>query len=88
MARVTIEDCVEKISNRFELIMLAAQRARDISSGAKLTIDPDNDKNPVIALREIAQKTVDYEILRNNMICNLQRHNKKDEPETEDNFGK
>ena len=60
MARVTVEDCVEKIPNRFELVMLAAQRARNISAGAELTIDRDNDKNPVVALREIAEQTVDY----------------------------
>ena len=63
MARVTVEDCVEKVPNRFELVMLAAQRSRDISAGAEITVDRDNDKNPVVALREIADETVDREKL-------------------------
>ena len=88
MARVTVEDCVEKIPNRFELVMLAAQRARNISAGAELTIDRDNDKNPVVALREIAEQTVDYDDLRNGMVSGLQRHVEADEPEeAEDDFG-
>ncbi|MFC4234073.1 DNA-directed RNA polymerase subunit omega [Thalassospira xianhensis] len=88
MARVTVEDCVEKIPNRFELVMLAAQRARNISAGAELTIDRDNDKNPVVALREIAEQTVDYDDLRNGMVSGLQRHVEVDEPEeAEDDFG-
>ena len=61
MARVTVEDCVLRVPNRFELVMLAAQRARDVSSGAELTVDRDRDKNPVVALREIAEKTVELE---------------------------
>ncbi len=61
MARVTVEDCVERIPNRFDLVMLAAQRSRDVSAGSPLTVDRDNDKNPVIALREIADGTVDLE---------------------------
>ncbi len=64
MARVTVEDCVEKVPNRFELVLLAAQRARDIRSGAELTVERDNDKNAVIALREIAEETVELETLR------------------------
>ncbi len=88
MARVTVEDCVDKIPNRFELVMLAAQRARNISAGAELTIDRDNDKNPVVALREIAEVTVDFDDLRNGMVQGLQRHVESDEPEeSEDDFG-
>ena len=64
MARVTVEDCVEKIPNRFELVMLAAQRARNISAGAELTIDRDNDKNPVVALREIAEGKISRDLLK------------------------
>ncbi|AUG52999.1 DNA-directed RNA polymerase subunit omega [Thalassospira marina] len=88
MARVTVEDCVDKIPNRFELVMLAAQRARNISAGAELTIDRDNDKNPVVALREIAEVTVNFDDLRNGMIQGLQRHVETEEPEeVEDEFG-
>ena len=88
MARVTVEDCVDKIPNRFELVMLAAQRARNISAGAELTIDRDNDKNPVVALREIAEEKVDFDDLRNGMVQGLQRHVETDEPEeAEDAFG-
>lgn len=88
MARVTVEDCVDKIPNRFELVMLAAQRARNISAGAELTIDRDNDKNPVVALREIAEMTVDFDDLRNGLVQGLQRHVEADEPEeSEDDFG-
>ena len=74
MARITVEDCVERIPSRFELVMLAAQRARDMSAGAALTIDRDNDKNPVVALREIAEETVDLEHLRYELIHGLRRH--------------
>ncbi len=81
MARVTVEDCVLKIPNRFELVMIAAQRARDISAGAQLTIDRDRDKNPVVALREIADETVDLEMLREGLIKGLQKHVEADEPE-------
>jgi len=81
MARVTVEDCVVKIPNRFELVMIAAQRARDISSGAPLTVDRDRDKNPVVALREIADETVDLEMLREGLIKGLQKHVEADEPE-------
>ncbi|WP_367183030.1 DNA-directed RNA polymerase subunit omega [Ferrovibrio sp.] len=85
MARVTVEDCVLKIPNRFELVLLAAQRARAVSSGAALTVDRDNDKNPVVALREIADETVDIEGLRQRMIGGMQKHVEVDEPE-EDNM--
>ena len=73
MARVTVEDCIEKIPNRFDLVLAAAQRARDISSGNPLTIDRDNDKNPVVALREIADETVDPDLLRDEIIKGLQK---------------
>lgn len=85
MARVTVEDCVVKIPNRFELVMLAAQRARQIASGGSLTVDRDNDKNPVVALREIADETVDLDGLRQTVIGGLQKHVEVDEPE-EDNM--
>ncbi len=83
MARVTVEDCVVRIPNRFDLVMVASQRARDISAGAPLTVDRDDDKNPVIALREIAEKTVDNEVLQASLIQGLQRHVEIDEPEEE-----
>ncbi len=73
MARVTVEDCIEKLPNRFELVMVAAQRARKIGSGAALTLDRDNDKNPVVALREIAESTVDIEDLKEEIIRGKQR---------------
>lgn len=79
MARVTVEDCVEEIPNRFELVILAAERAKSISSGAPLTVDRDNDKNPVIALREIATKTIDPDALREAQIISLQKNNKVDQ---------
>ena len=81
MARVTVEDCVLKIPNRFDLVMLAAQRARDVSSGASLTVERDNDKNPVVALREIADETVDIEGLAESLIQGMQKHVEVDEPE-------
>lgn len=74
MARITVEDCVTRVPNRFELVMLAAQRARDVSAGAPLTIDRDNDKNPVVALREIAEATIDLDHLRYELIHGLRRH--------------
>lgn len=83
MARVTVEDCVLKIPNRFDLVMTAAQRARDIASGAPLSVDRDNDKNPVVALREIADETVQLESLRNALIKGHQKHVEPDEPEEE-----
>ncbi len=73
MARVTVEDCVEKLPDRFELVMIAAQRARKIGTGAPLTIDRDNDKNPVVSLREIAEETVDPDALREELIRSHQR---------------
>lgn len=81
MARVTVEDCVDKIPNRFELVLLAAHRARTIASGGAITIDPDNDKNPVIALREIAEKTVPAEDMRESLIHSIQKNVEVDEPE-------
>ena len=81
MARVTVEDCVLKISNRFELVMLAAQRARNISAGAEMTIDDDNDKNHVIALREIADETVELNELEESLIKGLQRFVEADDQE-------
>lgn len=83
MARVTVEDCVLKVPNRFELVMMAAQRARDITAGAPLSIDRDNDKNPVVALREIADETVMLESLRNALVKGHQRVPEQDEPEEE-----
>ena len=74
MARITVEDCILKVPNRFDLVMLAAQRARDLSAGAAPTIDRDNDKNPVIALREIADSTVELDHLRYELIHGLRRH--------------
>lgn len=79
MARVTVEDCVEEIPNRFELVILAAERAKNIASGAPLTIDRDNDKDPVIALREIATSNIDVDVLRESQITSLQKNNKIDE---------
>jgi DNA-directed RNA polymerase subunit omega len=81
MARVTVEDCVVKIPNRFELVLLAAQRAREITSGAPLSIDRDDDKNPVVALREIADETVGLEHLRTSVVRGMQKHVEIDEPE-------
>lgn len=73
MARVTVEDCIDKVVNRFELVMVAAQRARKIGSGAALTIERDNDKNPVVALREIAEETVEVEDLKEELVRSHQR---------------
>jgi DNA-directed RNA polymerase subunit omega len=81
MARVTVEDCVMRVPNRFELVLVAAQRARDISSGATITLDRDNDKNPVVALREIADLTVDTDMLQNALVTGLQKQPEVDEPE-------
>jgi len=85
MARVTVEDCVERIPNRFELVLLAARRARGIAAGSMLTVDRDNDKNPVVALREIADNTIDLDALKASLISALQRRVEVDEPE-EDNM--
>ena len=84
MARVTVEDCVDKIPNRFELVMMAAQRARGISAGEQLTLDRDNDKNPVVSLREIAETTVSMEELEEEVIKSLQRFVAVDEPEEDE----
>ena len=73
MARVTVEDCVDKVPNRFDLVLLAAQRAREISGGAELTIERDRDKNPVVALREIAEETVHPKLLHESLVNSLQR---------------
>jgi DNA-directed RNA polymerase subunit omega len=81
MARITVEDCVDKVPNRFDLVLLAAQRAREISGGAELTIDRDRDKNPVVALREIANKSLKPDELKEEFIKSLQRHAEVDEPE-------
>ena len=86
MARVTVEDCVDKIPNRFDLVLLAAQRAREISGGAELTVDRDRDKNPVVALREIADETVKPAHLNESVITGLQRV-QVDEDDTPDEIG-
>ena len=83
MARVTVEDCVDKIPNRFELVLLAGHRARTISAGAQIAVDRDNDKNPVVALREIADKKVDADDLREDFIHSMQKYVEVDEPEAE-----
>ncbi|EJL22196.1 DNA-directed RNA polymerase subunit omega [Novosphingobium sp. AP12] len=84
MARVTVEDCVDKIPNRFDLVLLAAQRAREISGGAELTVDRDRDKNPVVALREIADQTVTPSILKETLITSMQRVLPDDDDEMDD----
>ena len=84
MARVTVEDCIEKVSNRFDLVMLASQRAREVSAGAPITVERDNDKNPVIALREIADETVELEHLQESLIVNQQKHVEFDLPEEDE----
>lgn len=81
MARVTVEDCVVRVPNRFDLVMLAAQRARDIQAGAPLSVERDNDKNPVVALREIAEATTDGEQLWESLVLGQQKHVEMDEPE-------
>ncbi|MEM0935643.1 MAG: DNA-directed RNA polymerase subunit omega [Pseudomonadota bacterium] len=81
MARVTVEDCVDKVPNRFELVMLAAHRAREVSAGSGITVDRDNDKNPVVALREIAEETQQADNLRERMIEANQTQIEVDEPE-------
>jgi len=84
MARVTVEDCILQVPNRFELVLVAAQRARDIASGGRLTVERDNDKNPVVALREIAEETVPLDGLQNALIQGLQKHVEVDEPEEDE----
>jgi DNA-directed RNA polymerase subunit omega len=83
MARVTVEDCIDKVDNRFDLVLLASHRARMISSGAQITLDRDNDKNPVVALREIAEETVSPGDLKEDLIHTLQKYVEVDEPEPE-----
>jgi DNA-directed RNA polymerase subunit omega len=83
MARVTVEDCVLKVPNRFDLVMVAAQRSREILAGAPLTLERDNDKNPVVALREIAEESVSIEELSDSLIQGMQRHVEIDQPEEE-----
>jgi DNA-directed RNA polymerase subunit omega len=83
MARVTVEDCVDKVSNRFELVLLAARRARNIHAGAPLTLERDNDKNPVVALREIADETIELEVLQYEMEHGADVDQELDEPEEE-----
>ncbi|MBE1236262.1 DNA-directed RNA polymerase subunit omega [Phaeovibrio sulfidiphilus] len=84
MARVTVEDCITIVPNRFELVLAAAQRGRQISAGSPLTVERDNDKNPVVALREIADKTVGPDALRESLVSALQRRVEIDEPEDDD----
>ena len=84
MARVTVEDCVDKVPNRFDLVLLAAQRAREISGGAELTVDRDRDKNPVVALREIADETVVPKILKESLVNSLQRVLPDDDDDVDD----
>ena len=83
MARVTVEDCIDKVENRFDLVLLAAHRARMISSGAPITLDRDNDKNPVVALREIADETISPGDLKEELLHSLQKYVEVDEPEPE-----
>jgi len=83
MARVTVEDCIDKVENRFELVLLAGHRARLISQGAAITVDRDNDKNPVVALREIAEETLAPGDLKEDLIHSLQKHVEVDEPEAD-----
>jgi DNA-directed RNA polymerase subunit omega len=83
MARVTVEDCIDKVENRFDLVLLASHRARMISSGSQITLDRDNDKNPVVALREIAETTVSPGDLKEDLIHSLQKYVEVDEPEPE-----
>jgi DNA-directed RNA polymerase subunit omega len=86
MARVTVEDCINRIPNRFDLVLAAAQRARNITSGNPLTIDRDNDKNPVVALREIAEDTIDPDFLRDSIINGLQKLSKQEISEDDKEF--
>ena len=83
MARVTVEDCVDKVANRFDLVLLAAHRARTISTGAQITVDRDNDKNPVVSLREIAEETIAPNDIREDFIHSMQKYVEVDEPEPE-----
>jgi len=84
LARVTVEDCIETIKNRFSLVMLASQRARSLSSGAELMVERDNDKNPVVALREIAENKLDLEEIELSLVKGLQKHIESDEPDEDE----
>lgn len=84
MARVTVEDCIDKIPNRYDLVMISTQRAKDISSGSPITVAKDNDKNPVIALREIAEETINIEDLQKSLVMGLQKYVEVEEPEEEE----
>lgn len=83
MARVTVEDCIDKVENRFELVLVASHRARMLSSGSPITVDRDRDKNPVVALREIAEATVAPDDLKEDLIHSLQKYVEVDEPEAD-----
>ncbi len=83
MARVTVEDCVDKVPNRFELVLLAAHRARAVSAGAPITVERENDKNPVVSLREIAERTISAEDVKEDLIHSMQRYVEVDEPEAD-----
>ena len=83
MARVTVEDCIDKVENRFDLVLLASHRARMISSGSQITLERDNDKNPVVALREIAETTISPDDLKEELVHSLQKYVEVDEPEPE-----
>ncbi len=85
MARVTVEDCVDKVANRFELVLLASHRSRAVSAGEALTVERDNDKNPVVALREIAEETIGPDNMSEQLVASMQKHIEVDEPE-EDNM--
>ena len=84
MARITVEDCIETVKNRFSLVMYASQRARSLSSGAELMVDRDNDKNPVVALREIAHDKLDLEEIEGSLVRGMQKHIQSDEPDDEE----
>ena len=84
MARVTVEDCIDKVDNRFDLVLLAAQRARSISNGAEIKVERDNDKNPVVSLREIADDKLSPDDLMEQLISSYQRRIERDEPEEDD----
>lgn len=81
MARVTVEDCIDKVDNRFDLVLLAAHRARSIAAGSPITLERDNDKNPVVALREIAEETVGVDLIEEDLITSLQKQLDVDEPD-------
>lgn len=84
MARVTVEDCIDKVENRFELVLLSSHRARTVSAGAPITVERDNDKNPVVALREIAEETISPEDIKEDFIHSMQKYVEVDEPEPEE----